>query len=98
MPTDTTAVAVPHYTLEQANELCLPGWNLRCNRCGSYGADWMPNERPGWGCLALCPPHKRELVDEHVRHKLALEVLRRVDFEQDGCAVREFRNRKRVKR
>lgn len=59
------------------------GHNLVCNRCGTYGATWTgPDERPGWGCLALCPPHKEELAAEHRRHAAALAGLRRVNFEQ----------------
>jgi hypothetical protein len=58
------------------------GSNLRCNRCGSFGAAWVPNERPGWGALALCPPHQEELAAEHRRHREALAVLRAVNFEQ----------------
>lgn len=76
---------VPHYTLDEARERCLPGWNVRCNRCGNYGADWIANERPGWGWgnLALCPPHAGELAREHARHAAALRTLRAVNFEQD---------------
>lgn len=62
------------------------GHNLRCNRCGTYGATWYQRshtvaERPGWGHMALCPPHKQELIDEHDRHEAALAWLRTVNFE-----------------
>lgn len=82
---DVPTPAVPPYTREQARALNLPAWNVRCNRCGSYGAIWVPNERPHWhwGNLALCPPHRHELAAEHTRHKLALADLRRVNYEQE---------------
>lgn len=70
------------------------GWNLRCNRCGSYGATWTKtDERPGWGALALCPPHKQELADEHQRHAAALRRLRLVNFEQPPPQPSERRHR-----
>lgn len=75
-----TTIAV--YTAAQAKELCLPGWNLCCNRCGTFGAEWLPSERPGWGSLALCPPHAEELRAEHERHRAALAELRAVRYEQ----------------
>jgi hypothetical protein len=59
------------------------GWNLRCNRCGGYGASWIPGMRPGWGSLALCYPHKAELVAEQGRHARAMQRLTAVNFEQD---------------
>lgn len=71
-------------TREEARDRGLLGWNIRCNRCGSYGADWLPGERPGYGALALCPEHAAELRTEHQRHKQALAVLRRIAYEQDG--------------
>ena len=58
------------------------GANLRCNRCGTYGATWVAGERPGWGSLALCPPHERALAQEYQRHQAALDQLRTVNFEQ----------------
>lgn len=80
-------------TRSQARDLCLPGWNLRCNRCGSYGARWIAGERPGWGSLALCPDHEAELEAEHDRHREALAVLRGVRFEQDSRAESEAADR-----
>jgi hypothetical protein len=61
-----------------------PGWNLCCNRCGTYGATWTTSvgERAGWGSLALCPTHQEELAAEHRRHAAALEALRTVRYEQ----------------
>jgi hypothetical protein len=70
-------------TREEARERCYQGWNLRCNRCGTYGASWLAGERPGWGALALCPLHEAELVKEHQRHRLALRSLRAVNYEQE---------------
>ncbi len=59
------------------------GWNLCCNRCGTYGATWTEGaERPGWGSLALCPTHRAELVAEYRRHRQALDVLCAVCYEQ----------------
>lgn len=59
------------------------GWNLCCNRCGTFGATWTPSaERAGWGSLALCPTHQEELAAEYRRHTAALEVLRAVKYEQ----------------
>jgi hypothetical protein len=68
-----------------------PGWNLRCNRCGTYGATWTGQrgseayrtERPGWGALALCQPHHDELDAEYERHRRALDTLRHVRYEQE---------------
>jgi|1185.fasta_scaffold873829_2 hypothetical protein len=75
-----------HYsTPEDARDLPsapMPGWNLRCNRCGTFGADWVPNERPGWGSLALCSADAAELAAEHRRHWRALADLRSVNYEQ----------------
>lgn len=70
-------------TKEQAREKCLVGWNIRCNFCGSYGAEWVSNQRPGWGDLAMCPAHKKEIEDELHRHAVAMERLRNINFEQD---------------
>jgi hypothetical protein len=72
-----------YMTEEDARAACVMGHNLRCNACGSWGADWTEQyERPGWGCLALCPEDMRALNDEHARHAAALQELRRVRFEQ----------------
>ena len=62
--------------------------NLRCNRCGEYGASWYNNERPGWGSLALCNKHARELDDEYKRHYEALKPMRVVNFEQEHIPVK----------
>ena len=58
--------------------------NLRCNLCGSYGAEWLLGERPHWGALALCPKHKAELIAEKDRHEKEMKKLRTINFEQDG--------------
>lgn len=68
------------------------GWNLRCNRCGTYGARWLAEERPGWGSLAVCPQHKDELTEEHRRHDAALAVLRKVNFEQTDRTIQHSRH------
>ena len=62
--------------------------NIRCNRCGKYGANWYHDERPGWGCLALCPEHAHELDDEYKRHYEALKPLRAVNFEQETGTIK----------
>lgn len=73
-------------TPDAAREAGRAGWNIRCNRCGSYGARWRPDERPGWhfGNLALCDPHADELGAEYARHQAALAVLREVRYEQEA--------------
>lgn len=81
-PQLATASDAPHPTLEAARDVHAQGWNLRCNRCGGWGASWIRNERPGWGAAALCAPHARELHEEHQRHQAALAPLRAVSFAQ----------------
>ena len=68
---------------EEAKAMAVRGWNLRCNVCGSYGAEWIHGERPGWGALALCPKHKAELIAEKNRHAKEMNRLRSINFEQD---------------
>jgi hypothetical protein len=70
-------------SLKEAKSRCLPGWNIRCNLCGSYGAEWHLGERLGWGALALCPEHSKELCEEYRRHRYKLSRLRTINFEQD---------------
>ncbi len=71
-------------TCNEARRRCLPGWNIRCNHCGSYGADWTRDgARPGWGELALCPRHMGEYAAMKERHREELECFRRVRFEQE---------------
>lgn len=77
------AFGPPLPTPEEATEAHRVGWNLRCNSCGGYGADWIPGMRPGWGSLALCYPHKRELEQMQRRHANELRTLTTVKFEQD---------------
>lgn len=73
----------PLPTAEKAADAGRMGWNLRCNRCGGYGATWIPGMRPGWGALALCFPHRDALVREENRHARAMTALTEVNFEQD---------------
>lgn len=70
-------------TKEQAKEKGVLKWNIRCNLCGSYGADWLSSERPGWGSLALCPEHAVELQAEKNRHDAEMRRLRTINFEQE---------------
>lgn len=69
---------------EEAKLKCVCGWNLRCNLCGSYGAEWVRGERPNWGSLALCSIHKAELIAEKNRHADEMNRLRIINFEQDN--------------
>jgi hypothetical protein len=73
----------PLPTAEDAASAGRMGWNLRCNSCGGYGATWIPKMRPGWGSLALCHPHRRELEQMQRRHAQELATLTTVNFEQD---------------
>lgn len=77
------AFGPPKPTAEEAAEAGLVGWNLRCNRCGDYGATWIPKMRPGWGSLALCYPHEKELHAVQRRHADELKKATAVNFEQD---------------
>ena len=70
-------------TREQAKKMELSGYNIRCNLCGNYGADWISEQRPNWGCLALCEVHKNELQNEIKRHNNEMSRLRTINFEQD---------------
>lgn len=77
-----TATPVHYPTAEAAREAHAHGWNLRCNLCGTFGAGWVPGQRPGWGALAMCPTHRQDLDDELRRHEYAIGELRRINFEQ----------------
>ena len=72
-----------HMTREESREHGGPGWNLRCNNCGTYGARWISKGRPGWGSLALCPFHEAKYEAELLRHKMMMRDLREISFEQD---------------
>lgn len=72
----------PFPTAAEAKDALVPGWNLRCNRCGWWGALWFPGQRAGWGALALCDPHSDELFAELRRHGAVMAELRKVNFEQ----------------
>jgi hypothetical protein len=80
--TGPIAESPPRETRREAALAGIRGWNLRCNRCGLWGALWYADQRPGWGALALCGPHAAELRQELQRHLLVLRVLREVRFEQ----------------
>ena len=68
---------------DEARKRTLPGWNIRCNLWGSYGASWLPGTRPGWGALALCPEHAEAYLAEIARHKTAIASLSQINFEQE---------------
>lgn len=72
----------PLPTEAEAREAGRMGHNLRCNRCGGYGATWIAKMRPGWGSLALCYPHKRELEAVQRRHADELAEVTKINFEQ----------------
>lgn len=72
----------PLPTTGEARNAGRLGWNIRCNRCGLWGARWHEGHRPGWGSLALCDPHADELEAEIDRHHRAMMQLRAVRFEQ----------------
>lgn len=67
---------------EEANKRCLIGWNIRCNFCGDYGAEWIKSARPGWGDLALCPQHEEEYQRMIRRHEKEKQRFRNVKYEQ----------------
>lgn len=77
------AFGPPLPTAEEAAAAHRVGWNLHCNSCGGYGATWIPKMRPGWGALALCYPHEKELYAMQRRHAEELRTLTTVKFEQD---------------
>lgn len=72
----------PKATPEEAAAAHIIGWNIRCNRCGLYGATWVPAQRSGWGSLALCYPHEEELMTVKQRHADELKAVTAVNFEQ----------------
>lgn len=73
----------PLPTPEEAAAAHRMGWNLRCNRCGGYGAAWIVGARPNWGSLALCYPHKEEYEKTVRRHADEMAAFTDVKFEQD---------------
>ena len=75
------AIVMPR-TMEEAREMKLNGWNIRCNYCGDYGARWIVGARPGWGSLALCEQHEKEYDEEMRRHNKELKRLRTINYEQ----------------
>jgi hypothetical protein len=75
----------PHSTSEAAKKAGVHGWNLRCQRCGQWGAGWYyyRPECPEWGDLALCGPHASALHNELRRHKDAVRDMIRENFRQE---------------
>jgi hypothetical protein len=72
-------------TIEEAKAIPLPGWNLRCNRCGSFGATHEDGDgkRRGYGHFVFCPSCMKEYVAMQERHRLEAEVWQTIHFEQD---------------
>lgn len=84
---DGSARRTPYYATQKlAMDAKAMGWNIRCNVCGCYGAAWLPNARPGWGALALCPEHKADLMSLAVRHWTETRPYFRIAYEQDPNA------------
>lgn len=107
--TDVRALALDlteHYffiTTELAAAIPVPGHNLRCNRCGSFGASWTDDAhaRPGWGRLALCGDDMLEWCEESRRHNEVLRSFRagyRVNFEQPEQSLSAARRQWRAAR
>ena len=80
--------------MREARAAFLPGWNLRCNLCGEYPANWIADMRPGIGALALCDQHRLELEKIQDDYKKSLEKFRLIKFEQ----LSEFDFRQELKR
>jgi hypothetical protein len=75
-------------TKEEAKAKRMPGWNIRCNQCGSYGAEWVHTiatntARPGFGALALCPDHVKQLRKIVKDFQNEIKEFRKINFEQD---------------
>ncbi|MFH1226798.1 MAG: hypothetical protein V1701_02705 [Planctomycetota bacterium] len=73
-------------TKKEAKRKIIPGWNIKCNLCGDYGANWItrtPSAKPRFGCLALCHKHEKEYLDEEDRHRKEIARLSVINFEQD---------------
>ena len=73
----------PLPTPEEAAAAGRMGHNLRCNKCGGYGAVWIPKARPGWGSLALYFPEAEEYDAMVRRHEDEMRQFTDVKFEQD---------------
>lgn len=70
-----------------ARNILAYGHNIRCNCCGSYGAQWVSKingevARPGWGALALCPYHARQVEQIVNEYNDKLAAIRKINFEQ----------------
>lgn len=72
---------MPEPTPDLARWAGLRGWNLRCNACGLWGANWT---RIGGlrRSLALCESDMAALVAEVKRHEEAMRRLTEVRFPQ----------------
>lgn len=69
-------------TLEEALDFGLLGWNLRCGRCGSFGAEWIQQVGRMGNTMAFCPPHRDEIRAEQRRHTEAMHALTAERFRQ----------------
>ena len=73
----------PLPTADEAAAAGRRGHNIRCNRCGGYGAQWISGARKGWGALALCHPHASAYQDMTRRHAEELARFTIINFEQE---------------
>lgn len=82
--TKETMHGPPLPTPEEAAAAGRMGHNLRCNKCGGYGAVWIPGARPDWGSLALCYPEAEDYYAMVSRHADEMRQYIDVKFEQDS--------------
>lgn len=71
----------PLPTADEARWAGRRGWDLRCRRCGDFGATWQPGVQAGTD-IALCDPHAGELAAERARHDAAMAKLTERRFAQ----------------
>lgn len=72
----------PFYTREQAGAIPLPGHNIACQCCGSFGAAWHSSYIRQGRNSRFCPT----CSDEVVKLAVALQNAEQVRFTQDGKA------------
>lgn len=69
---------------EEAKKRSLPGWNIRCNVCGNYGAKWVNVGKNSRACTrALCPQHEKEFNEMIYRYGEDMKKFIKVQFEQE---------------
>ena len=71
-------------TMEQARLAAIPGWNISCQRCGSFGALWVEHFLPNRNRQRLC-----ELCrDEHSALWAQISAFFRIRFTDKGEETR----------